>query len=88
MNPKLQWAIHAALAILGGFVATGAIFDPSIVPPHFQRYLITLLPVLFYLGGVRMPTPGSAAVPMPAPSQARRPERKIVDEKNHSINLD
>ncbi|MBE3604121.1 hypothetical protein IMX07_10850 [bacterium] len=87
MNPKLQWAIHAALAVLGGFVATGAIFDPAIVPPHLQHYVIVLLPVLFYLGGVRMPTPGSAAIPAPAP-QAHRTDGKVVDEKRHSIDLD
>lgn len=86
MNPKLQWLAHTGLSILGGFVATGAIY--SVVPPHFQPLVLTLLPVLFYLGGVRMPTPGSAAVPMPAPAQAHHAERKIVDEKNHSINLD
>lgn len=86
MNPKLQWAIHAALSVLGGFIATGAIFDPAIVPPHLQHYVIVLLPVLFYMAGVRMPTPGSAAVPMPA--AAPHAEKKIVDEKRHSIDLD
>lgn len=85
MNPKLQWAIHAALAVLGGFVATGAIFDPAIVPPHLRHYVVVLLPVLFYLGGVRMPTPGSAAIPEP---QAHHAEGKVVDEKRHSIDLD
>jgi hypothetical protein len=52
--------MHAVLGLAGAFVATGAVFDPAIVPLQYQHHVLLGIMAIFYLAGVKMPQPGSA----------------------------
>lgn len=66
MKAFQAWAIHAGVSLLTAMVATGAIYD--VVPKQYHHQVLTLIPVVFYLLGVKMPTPGRTPDAAPAPS--------------------
>lgn len=82
MSKIKGWAVHAIVAIITAGLATGAIYDPHIVPPAYSHYVVVGIMVIGYLLGVNFTTPGNVALPADHPATQEAIDKIVQEAQN------